>query len=362
MMIPPTSTAANQFEAQCARLRQFLVWLIPIAFTFTAVYAVAFVIFRVPAIAVVGFLCFLFGISLLVAWGFLRRKRLTLAVYTTCASLLLLAFSGSLAFPAISSVLTIIALVAVIVALPYVSGRAVFGLIIATLCTVIVVQLVGEFVQLLPPLPLSLTRFIRVSATTAAAAMLLLLLWQFSNRLTESLAQMRRANTDLQAMRDDLEELVVARTSALQAALGEVESHAANQERLLAENTQQREMIRGLSVPVLPVMSDTLIMPLVGTLDQARLEQMQQQALQAIERSAARRLLLDITGVPFLDSDVAQGLVSVVQAARLLGAEVVLVGIRPEVAQTVVGLGLDLRGMRTFNDLQTALGLEQHTR
>jgi rsbT co-antagonist protein RsbR len=107
---------------------------------------------------------------------------------------------------------------------------------------------------------------------------------------------------------------------------------------------------------VLPISATTLIMPLVGALDSARLQQVQEQALQAIERATARRLVLDITGVPLVDSQVAQGLLAVVQAARLLGAEAVLVGVRPEVAQTVVGLGLTLPGLRTYADLQTALG------
>jgi rsbT co-antagonist protein RsbR len=96
-------------------------------------------------------------------------------------------------------------------------------------------------------------------------------------------------------------------------------------------------------------------MPLVGTLDSTRLELTQDLALDAIGRAHARHLVLDITGVPLVDSQVAQGLVSVVQSARLLGSEVVLVGVRPEVAQAIVGLGIDLRGVRTFSDLRSAI-------
>ena len=66
--------------------------------------------------------------------------------------------------------------------------------------------------------------------------------------------------------------------------------------------------------------------------------------------------MLDITGVPVIDSQVAQSLLAVVQATRLLGARVLLVGIRPEVAQAVVGLGLELSGLATYRDLQSALG------
>jgi anti-anti-sigma regulatory factor len=137
--------------------------------------------------------------------------------------------------------------------------------------------------------------------------------------------------------------------------LEELEARAAAQERLLEENRQQRAIIQGLSVPVLPVSADTLIVPLVGALDTERLQTLQSRALHALERSTAQRLILDISGVPLVDSQVAQGLLAVVQQARLLGAEAVLVGIRPEVAQALVGIGVDLRRMRTYRDLEAAL-------
>jgi rsbT co-antagonist protein RsbR len=111
-------------------------------------------------------------------------------------------------------------------------------------------------------------------------------------------------------------------------------------------------------VPILPVSQDTLVMPLVGALDSTRLRDIQERALAAIKRSTARRLLLDITGLPMVDSQVAQGLSTVVQAARLLGAEVVLIGIRPEVAQAIVQLGIDLSNVVTMVDLQTALNAD----
>ena len=154
---------------------------------------------------------------------------------------------------------------------------------------------------------------------------------------------------------EDLERRVADRTADLQHALDEVEARAREQSLLLAENQRQRETIREMSVPVLPVSDSTLVMPLVGALDTERLRLLQDQALRALERSRAHTLILDITGVPIVDSQVAQGLVMVVQAARLLGAEVLLVGIRAEVAQAIVGLGLDLGGLQAHNDLQDAL-------
>lgn len=152
---------------------------------------------------------------------------------------------------------------------------------------------------------------------------------------------LRNANADLEAQ-------VAERTAALQA-------RADEQAQLIAEIDQQRGLIRELSVPVIPVTMDTLVMPLVGALDSARIRELQEQALRSLEFSAARYLVLDITGVPVVDTQVAQGLLQVVRATRLLGAEGLLVGIRPEVAQAIVGLGLDLSDVYTAGDLQTAL-------
>lgn len=152
---------------------------------------------------------------------------------------------------------------------------------------------------------------------------------------------LRNTNTDLEA-------LVHERTAALQ-------TRADAQEHLLAEIEQQRNTIHELSVPVIPISLDTLVMPLVGSLDSARLQELQTQALHALAHSSARHLVLDITGVALVDTQVAQGLLRVVQAVRLLGAEGLLVGIRPEVAQAIVGLGLDLEDVYTARNLQTAL-------
>jgi rsbT co-antagonist protein RsbR len=168
----------------------------------------------------------------------------------------------------------------------------------------------------------------------------------------------RQAETAAQTLSQvniDLEATVAERTAALQAALQDVQARADAQARLLDEVQQQRLLVRELSVPVIPISASTLIMPLVGALDSTRLQQIQEQALHALERTSARYLVLDITGVPIVDSQVAQGLLSVVKAARLLGAQVLLVGIRPEVAQAIVGLGLNLHDLYTTSDLQSAL-------
>ena len=186
-------------------------------------------------------------------------------------------------------------------------------------------------------------------------ALLTLLFDRFGSTLRDALITSLEREAELSSIRASLETIVAERTAALQSALDDVEARAEEQEHLLREIELQRETIKDLNVPVIPISATTLVMPLVGALDSTRLRHLQEQSLQALERTSARVLILDITGVPVVDSHVAQGLLMTVRSARLLGAEVSLVGIRPEVAQTIVGLGIELRDVRTFSDLHSAL-------
>ncbi len=167
----------------------------------------------------------------------------------------------------------------------------------------------------------------------------------------------RRAADQLAALNASLEAQVAQRTAALQTALRDLEQRTAEQARLLAENEQQRQAIRELSTPLLPVRAATLVMPLIGALDSARIAEMQQRALAELDRAGARELLIDVTGVPVIDTQVAKGLAQLVDAARLMGARVILVGIRPEVAQTLVTLGVDWHQVRAFSTLEAALAM-----
>jgi anti-anti-sigma regulatory factor len=185
--------------------------------------------------------------------------------------------------------------------------------------------------------------------------LLTLLLDRFGSALRDALTSSLEREDELKVIRASLETTVAERTSALQTALDDVQTRAEEQARLLEEVEYQRATIKDLSVPVIPIDATTLVMPLVGALDSTRLRQLREQCLHALEQRGARTLVLDITGVPIVDTQVAQGLLMTVRAARLLGAEVALVGIRPEVAQSIVGLGLELRDVRTFSDLQSAL-------
>jgi anti-anti-sigma factor len=121
---------------------------------------------------------------------------------------------------------------------------------------------------------------------------------------------------------------------------------ASEQQRLLLD------VVRELSTPLVPIAEGILVLPLVGTIDSQRAQQIMDVLLDGISSQRARVVILDITGVPIVDTSVANYLLQATQAVRLLGAECILVGITPEVAQTVVGLGVELHGLITRSDLQ----------
>jgi len=138
----------------------------------------------------------------------------------------------------------------------------------------------------------------------------------------------------------------------------------------LAENITERkrveqareEMIRAqqatlaeLSTPLIPLSDQVMVMPLIGSVDSRRAQQVIETLLEGISTSGARVAILDITGVPLVDTQVANALLRAAQAVKLLGAQVVLTGIRPEVAQTLVGLGADLSGIVTRSSLQSGI-------
>src|SRR2546426_8137760 len=123
---------------------------------------------------------------------------------------------------------------------------------------------------------------------------------------------------------------------------------------------EQQEAIRELSTPVLQVRERLLILPIIGVIDPHRARQLTEQLLRGIRTNRARVVVIDITGVAAMDSNVANHLVLTVEAARLLGATVIVTGLSPEIAQTLVTIGVDLSEMATVGDLQG--GIEEAER
>jgi rsbT co-antagonist protein RsbR len=123
---------------------------------------------------------------------------------------------------------------------------------------------------------------------------------------------------------------------------------------------QQQEAIRELSTPVLQVRERLLILPIIGVIDPQRARQLTEQLLRGIRTNRAKVVVIDITGVAAIDATVANHLVQTVEASRLLGATVIVTGLSPEIAQTIVNIGVDLGKMNTVGDLQG--GIEQAER
>jgi rsbT co-antagonist protein RsbR len=123
---------------------------------------------------------------------------------------------------------------------------------------------------------------------------------------------------------------------------------------------QQQEAIRELSTPVLQVRERLLILPIIGVLDSQRARQLTEQLLRGIRANRARVVVIDITGVPTIDSTVANNLVLTVEASRLMGASVIITGLSSEIAQTLVTIGVDLSKVNAVGDLQG--GIEEAER
>lgn len=159
----------------------------------------------------------------------------------------------------------------------------------------------------------------------------------------------------LQQTLGGLEQRVAERTADLQQANQEAERAL----KELSESLRQRELlsatVRELTTPVVPVLDGILVMPVIGVIDSERVALLLESLLTAIERHRAQVIIIDVTGVPVVDTQVAQVLIHATDAAKLLGALPILVGIRPELAQTLVGLGILLNGLVTHADLQNGV-------
>lgn len=136
-----------------------------------------------------------------------------------------------------------------------------------------------------------------------------------------------------------------------------IDSYVFERDRTIRSQQQELEE---LSTPVLQLREGLLIIPIIGMLDSRRAQQLTEQLLQAIRQRRGKVVVLDVTGVAAVDSRVANHLIQTVDAARLMGAAAIVTGVSPEVAQTLVGLGIELGSVTTVADLQG--GIDQADR
>jgi rsbT co-antagonist protein RsbR len=135
-----------------------------------------------------------------------------------------------------------------------------------------------------------------------------------------------------------------------------LEREIKERERLQQEviDTQQ-QALRELSTPIIPVMDRIIVMPLIGNIDSGRARDITRSLLAGIRQQRAKVVILDITGVPLVDSGVASHLNKTIQAARLKGAHTIITGISDAVAETIVDMGIEWSDVETLSDLQTGL-------
>jgi len=193
------------------------------------------------------------------------------------------------------------------------------------------------------------------------------LLRRANGELENEIAERRKAEEALHKIQEELEARVERRTLQLAQANAELEAEGA--ERLRAEQDRARlqdevirmqaAMLEELSTPLIPLSDAIVIMPLVGTIDSKRAEQILAVVSQGVVSRGARVAIIDITGVPTVDTHVASVLIRASQAVRLLGAEVVLTGIRSRVARALVELGVELGGLVTRGSLQAGITYAQ---
>jgi rsbT co-antagonist protein RsbR len=171
--------------------------------------------------------------------------------------------------------------------------------------------------------------------------------------LKQSLFTRLRAelSKDAQALAD---EIWVTTDLLDKLALATVESYVKSREELIQR--QQREMME-LSTPVVQLWENILALPLIGTLDSERTQVVMESLLQKIVETGASIAIIDITGVPTVDTLVAQHLLKTVAAARLMGADCIISGIRPQIAQTIVHLGVNLSDVTTKASLADAFSI-----
>ena len=164
----------------------------------------------------------------------------------------------------------------------------------------------------------------------------------------QMVANLRIARADLLEYQNSLEARVTERTTDLERALTELHTSLGAREQLSTT-------VRALASPVVPVLEGILVMPLIGMIDSERAALLLNALLRAIDQHRAHMVIMDVTGVPLIDTQVAHVLLQAIDAARLLGAQTIVVGIRPELAQTIVGLGVNLAQVVTRADLQSAV-------
>jgi len=137
--------------------------------------------------------------------------------------------------------------------------------------------------------------------------------------------------------------------------IGELEHSKRELQEQIETIAKQQMAIHELSTPIVEVWEDILLLPIISSIDSQRAAEMTEKLLDRVKASRSRCIIIDITGVELVDTNTANSMLKMTRAARLLGAMCVLTGIRPEIARTMVQLGVELEGIKTLRTLKDGL-------
>jgi rsbT co-antagonist protein RsbR len=336
--------ASDEELAQQARLRQFFMWTAISSFGFILLYGALFAVFSDILAGLMSVVGFGFGCILLLARRMVYHGQVVRSVLLCSGGLLTAALIFVVAQPSLYPILDLVPLLALAVALPYVPRNVVLRLAITCWLTVVVITLLGLFINLQGAPRPTYMNLLLSSMIAATAALILLLLWQFSSRLNDTLATVRASREALAASNQALAE------NNLQ-----LETKVIEQEKLL-------ELVSTLEVPVIDLSDGILLAPIVGHIDSRRATALTTRLLNDANQHGARLVIIDITGVPLMDTMVAQLLVETTAALRLLGCKIALCGISAQVATTLTTLGISLSGVTTVRGPQEAIMQSRHER
>jgi rsbT co-antagonist protein RsbR len=298
--------------------------------------------------------------GVLIAISTLRRGHIDTAIYIICGLLIAIIATSLLAVGIHQGESTILSFAVPIVLCGLVVGRK--GLVTVILLCLVSIGLIAVLESIGSPwvgiAQLSEMDPLGIFGSSATSLIAIgFLLDRFGTSLREALQSMKTREHELELLRASLEQTVTERTASLQFALDQGEQREEQLAIALQELRTNQAMVRDLSAPVLPVLPGVLLAPLVGTIDDERANVFAQNILSQVEQQSTRHVILDITGVPLVDTQVAQTLLKTASAVRLLGATTFLVGVRPEVAQTLVALGANLDDIPTYADLREAVAI-----
>lgn len=315
--------------SQQALLNQYVSWQLVTALSLGVIILGVAIITSNQVLLTVGVSTLVSSATFRLAQGYLQSSNQRLALLSICAALLMLVAANLVAAPLVLPVLVLLPLLLVAVVLPFVSHatlRWIAGSIWLLVMFSTLIGLFGEYTLVFPQWRGIADRAVLLVAVGGIMALLLLLLSQFHLTLSQVLSSAHNARTRAEQQAQELQ----AQTAALQEA----------EQRLI-------DLVATLETPVVTVAEGVVLAPIIGLLDARRTRALTDTLLDAVHARQTNLVIVDIAGVPGVDTHVAHALLQTAQGLRLLGCQVVITGIASSVAATMMQLGIHLNGVAT---------------